>query len=90
MHGKVLAKLDASGPMTPGQMKARLNAGLWDEIRHPTTPDGQVIADAMQRAGFGFVQAPNGKLVLRALTEQELLARGFQHTGQGWVKAGPP
>jgi len=87
VHEMVLTKLEQSGgTLTPGQMKARLNAGMWEEIRHPTTPDGKTIADAIERGGFGIVQAPNGNLVLRALSEQELLARGFRYTEAGWVK----
>ncbi|GJI93337.1 hypothetical protein RugamoR57_00550 [Duganella caerulea] len=92
VHDKVLRKVQQEPGLTPGEVKERLNAGIREEFKHPTTPEGEIIAGAIERGGFGYVEvtAPNGKkmTVLRALTEQELTSRGYVFSKQGgWIKA---
>ncbi|NVD72550.1 DUF4157 domain-containing protein [Duganella sp. BJB1802] len=91
VHDKVLRKVQQEPGLTPGEVKERLNAGIREEFKHPTTPEGEVIAGAIERGGFGYVEvtAPNGKkmTVLRALTEQELISRGYVFSKRGgWIK----
>lgn len=92
VHDKVLRKVQQEPGLTPGEVKERLNAGIREEFKHPTTPEGGIIAGAIERGGFGYVEvtAPNGKkmTVLRALTEQELVSRGYVFSKRGgWTKA---
>ena len=92
VHDKVLRKVQQEPGLTPGEVKERLNAGIREEFKHPTTPEGEIIAGAIERGGFGYVEvtAPNGKkmTVLRALTEQELTSRGYVFSKRGgWTKA---
>lgn len=70
----------------PGELKAELNSKLWDEFKNPKTAEGRAVADALERSGYGFVEV-DGVSVLRALTANELGARGRHFVkGQGWVK----
>ena len=70
----------------PGELKAELNNKLWDEFKNPKTAEGRAVADALERSGYGFVEV-DGVSVLRALTANELGARGRHFVkGQGWVK----
>lgn len=91
VHDKVLRKLEQDAPLTPREMKNKLNAGIREEFKNPTTPEGEIIAGAIERGGFGYVEVTtsSGKkmTVLRALTEQELIRRGFKfNKSGGWIK----
>jgi hypothetical protein len=83
---RIVQDLKTKTNLRPGELKAELNRRMWDEFRNPTTPEGKIVAEAIQRSGFGIVQAPNGQAVVRALTQSELKARGLRYVkGQGWV-----
>lgn len=87
---RILDDMKGKDKRAPGDLKSELNRRLWDEFRNPTTPEGRVVADAIERSGFGVVEV-DGKLVLRALAEKELRSRGYSFVkGRGWIKINPP
>jgi hypothetical protein len=86
---RILDDMKDKDRRSPGDLKDELNRRLWDEFRNPKTAEGQAVADAIERSGFGIVEV-QGKTVLRALTEKELRSRGYGFVkGQGWIKARP-
>ena len=86
---RIVKDMEGKTTRRPGDLKAELNSRLWEEFKNPKSPEGRIVAEAIERSGFGIVQAPNGDNVLRALTQGELKARGLGYVeGQGWIKGG--
>jgi hypothetical protein len=92
---EILKTIEGKTTRSPGALKEEFNSKFWDVIRNPgnhegkLAKNGKVVAEAMERGGFGLVQAPNGKFYFRQLTESELKSRGFTFIkGQGWIRAG--
>jgi len=69
----------------PCDLKKDLNRRIWDEIRNPTTDEGRIVASAIRQLGFGYVEAPGGDVVLRALSQEELRLRGYNFLRGRWV-----
>jgi hypothetical protein len=84
---RIVKDMEGKTTRRPGDLKAELNSRMWDEFKNPKSPEGRIVAEAIERSGFGIVQAPNGDNVLRALAQGELKARGLRYVeGQGWIK----
>jgi hypothetical protein len=86
-----LQKMTGKTTRPAKELKAELNARIWQEIHHGNSPNAVAVREAFERSGFGAVLAPNNKLVMRALTEHELLSRGLRfEPGKGWIRAIAP
>lgn len=86
-----LAEMKNKGTRAPGDLKKELNRRIWDEIRTRSSREGAIVSDALERSGFGVVKAPDGKQVLRQLSQSELSARGLEYrAGMGWVRREAP
>jgi hypothetical protein len=69
-------------------LKNELNAKLIAEFKNPTTAEGRIVAEAMERSGFGIVETTKGQQTVRALTDAEMTARGYRFVeGEGWGKS---
>jgi hypothetical protein len=83
---RIKAGMEGKNTRAPGQLKAELNSKLWDEFKTPKSAEGRAVAEALESAGFGFVDV-NGVSVLRQLLAKELRARGLRYVdGHGWVR----
>ena len=83
---RIVADMKGKKTRSPGDLKAELNARLWDEFRNPTTEEGRIVAEAFERSGWGLVEV-DGASVLRQLTVGELVSRGYSFVdGQGWIR----
>jgi hypothetical protein len=70
----------------PGDLKEELNSKLWEEFKDPKSPEGRIVAQAIEQNGYGIVVV-KGKYVLRALTDKQLRQRGLRWVdGQGYVR----
>jgi hypothetical protein len=87
LHERILAKMKGKDRRRGGDLKAEYNAAFWDDVKNRRSPEGKIIMDAIERGGFGLIQAKSGHWVYRQLTAKELRARGFRYVeGQGWIK----